>query len=130
LLAETDLRWVVVMDLDHHVGDGTQRIFVSQPEVSVINIVALEREQYLEHVHNILRLIRKAELLAVSIGFDTYERDLGGLLKTEDYRLLGSWLREASERLCQGRRFAILEGGYYLPDLGKNALAFCEGFAG
>ncbi|MFP3869873.1 MAG: histone deacetylase family protein [Syntrophobacteria bacterium] len=128
LLAETDLQWIVIMDLDHHVGDGTQRIFVSQPEVSVINIVALEREHYLEHAGNILRLIRKAELLAVSMGFDTYERDLGGLLKTEDYRFLGMWLREASERLCQGRRFAILEGGYYLPDLGKNVLAFCEGF--
>jgi acetoin utilization deacetylase AcuC-like enzyme len=37
-------------------------------------------------------------------------------------------LRQAAERLCQGRRFALLEGGYYLPDLGENALAFCEGF--
>jgi len=129
-LQEFDLRWVVVVDLDHHLGDGTQRIFVSQSRVKVLNIVSIEREDYLERVHNSLRAIRKAELLAVSMGFDTYERDLGGLLKTEDYTLLGSWLCEASERLCGGKRFALLEGGYYLPDLGKNVLAFCEGFEG
>ncbi|UCG14021.1 MAG: histone deacetylase family protein [Deltaproteobacteria bacterium] len=127
---ETDVRWVVIIDLDHHVGDGTQRIFVYDAKVSVVNITAVEREQYLEKAENVLRVIRKADLLAVSMGFDTYERDLGGLLKTEDYRLLGSWLRQTAERLCGGRRFALLEGGYYLPDLGRNVLAFCEGFSG
>jgi len=127
---EFDVRWVYIIDLDHHVGDGTQRIFAYDSEVSVKNIFALERDQYLEKVQHVLKVIRKADLLAVSIGFDTYEKDLGGLLKTEDYRLLGSWLRQASERLCKGRRFALLEGGYYLPDLGKNVLAFCEGFEG
>ncbi len=130
LIQESNVHWIVIVDLDHHVGDGTQRIFVSQSGVSVLNIMAVEREHYLEQVQNGLQLIRKAELLAVSMGFDTYERDLGGLLQTEDYRLLGSWLCQASERLCQGRRFALLEGGYYLPDLGKNVLAFCEGFSG
>jgi acetoin utilization deacetylase AcuC-like enzyme len=128
LLLEADLKWVVIVDLDHHVGDGTQRIFVSQSGLKVVNITAIERESYLEQVQNSLQVVRKAELLAVSMGFDTYERDLGGLLNTEDYRLLGSWLRQASERLCEGRRFALLEGGYYLPDLGTNVLAFCEGF--
>jgi len=130
LLREFNLRWVVVVDLDHHVGDGTERVFVSQSRVKVLNIMAIERQDYLERVQNSLRAIRKADLLAVSMGFDTYEKDLGGLLQTEDYRLLGSWLRQASERLCSGRRFALLEGGYYLPDLGKNVLAFCEGFSG
>jgi acetoin utilization deacetylase AcuC-like enzyme len=130
LLREFNLRWVVVVDLDHHVGDGTERVFVSQSRVKVLNIMAIERQDYLERVQNSLRAIRKADLLAVSMGFDTYEKDLGGLLQTEDYRLLGSWLHQASERLCSGRRFALLEGGYYLPDLGKNVLAFCEGFSG
>jgi acetoin utilization deacetylase AcuC-like enzyme len=127
---EADLHWVVIVDLDHHVGDGTQRIFASDSAIMVRNVQAVDREQYLEQVQSILQVIRKADLLAVSMGFDTYERDLGGLLKTEDYTLLGSWLRQASERLCQGHRFALLEGGYYLPDLGKNVLAFCEGFSG
>lgn len=128
LRQEADLRWVVIVDLDHHVADGTQRIFASDSGILVRNIEAVEREEYLERAQSILQVIRKTDLLAVSIGFDTYERDLGGLLKTEDYTLLGAWLRQASERLCDGRRFALLEGGYYLPDLGKNVLAFCEGF--
>ena len=127
---EFNVRWVSIIDLDHHVGDGTQRIFANDSEVSVMNVSAVERERYLEKVQDVLKVIRKADLLAVSMGFDTYERDLGGLLKTEDYMLLGSWLRQASERLCRGKRFALLEGGYYLPDLGKNVLAFCEGFEG
>ena len=127
---EFDVRWVYIIDLDHHVGDGTQRIFAYDSQVSVMNVSAVEREKYLERVQHVLKVIRKTDLLAVSMGFDTYEKDLGGLLKTEDYRLLGSWLRQASERLCNGRRFALLEGGYYLPDLGKNVLAFCEGFEG
>ena len=130
LRQEADLRWVVIVDLDHHVGDGTQRIFTSDSGILVRNVADVGREEYLEQVQSVLKVIRKAELLAVSMGFDTYERDLGGLLKTEDYSLLGSWLRQASERLCEGRRFALLEGGYYLPDLGRNVLAFCEGFSG
>lgn len=128
LRQEANLRWVVIVDLDHHVADGTQRIFASDSGVLVRNIKAVERQEYLEKVQGVLQVIRKAELLAVSMGFDTYERDLGGLLKTEDYTRLGSWLRKASERLCEGRRFALLEGGYYLPHLGENVLAFCEGF--
>lgn len=128
LLKERNLYWVVIIDLDHHVADGTRHIFASHFGVSVINVTATERRSYLSRVYNMLKLIRRADLLAVSMGFDTYERDVGGLLKTDDYRLIGTWLRQTSERLCRGRRFALLEGGYYLPDLGKNALAFCKGF--
>jgi acetoin utilization deacetylase AcuC-like enzyme len=129
LLQAGAVRWVAILDLDHHVGDGTQRVFLSHPRVTVKNVVAVDREDYLEQARNVLRVIRKADLLAVSMGFDTYERDLGGMLRTEDYRQLGIWMRQAAERLCAGRRFALLEGGYYLPDLGNNALAFCEGFS-
>jgi acetoin utilization deacetylase AcuC-like enzyme len=37
-------------------------------------------------------------------------------------------MKHFSEKVANHRRFAVLEGGYYLPDLGKNVLAFCEGF--
>jgi hypothetical protein len=37
--------------------------------------------------------------------------------------------QQAALARCQGRRFAILEGGYYLPDLGKNCFAFLKGLA-
>jgi acetoin utilization deacetylase AcuC-like enzyme len=70
------------------------------------------------------------DLLAVSVGFDTYINDWGGILHREDYHDIGKILRTGAQRLCQGNYFAVLEGGYYLPDLGMNVLAFCEGFAG
>ena len=68
------------------------------------------------------------DIIAVSAGFDSYEKDAGKKLKTIDFYLIGQLLRKFSRRLCSGRRFAILEGGYYLRDLGKNVLAFCQGF--
>ena len=76
-----------------------------------------------------LDAIRAADVIAVSAGFDAYLRDVGGKLDVEDFERLGTLVRAASLRLCGGRRFAVLEGGYYLPDLGANVEAFCRGFA-
>jgi len=63
-------------------------------------------------------------IVVVSLGFDTYHRDpIGDLaLTTEGYHAMGR--RVAS----LGRRLVILqEGGYYLPDLGANAVAWLRG---
>ena len=54
--------------------------------------------------------------------------DRGGKLQTDDYFAIGRLLQGYAIRLGHQRRFAVLEGGYYLPDLGKNVLAFCRGF--
>jgi acetoin utilization deacetylase AcuC-like enzyme len=35
-------------------------------------------------------------------------------------------IKEAAKS-CKGRRFALLEGGYYFADLGKNVKSFLEG---
>ena len=67
-------------------------------------------------------------MLAVSAGFDAYVHDRGGKLQTDDYFTIGRLLQAYAIRLGHQRRFAVLEGGYYLPDLGKNVLAFCRGF--
>jgi acetoin utilization deacetylase AcuC-like enzyme len=37
-------------------------------------------------------------------------------------------MKRYSEKLCNGRRYALLEGGYNHDVLGKNADAFCQGF--
>ena len=37
-------------------------------------------------------------------------------------------MKDYSEKLCNGRRFAALEGGYNHNVLGKNVNAFCQGF--
>ncbi len=119
----------LILDIDLHFGDGTDRIFADIPEVEVVNIEATNREQFLFQVKNTLQVSRQIDLIAVSAGFDTYVKDWGGLLQTKDYHQIGVWVREAAQRDCQGRRFAILEGGYYLPDLGQNCLAFLSGLA-
>jgi len=35
--------------------------------------------------------------------------------------------KEAAERVCKGKRFAVLEGGYNHDVLGRNVRAFLEG---
>lgn len=65
-------------------------------------------------------------MIAVSAGFDNHEDDWGGLLKTEDYKYMGSLVRAAAFR-NHGGCFGILEGGYNHSVLGKNVLAFIEG---
>jgi len=64
----------------------------------------------------------------VSAGFDRHVDDWGGELITEDYHTIGELTKAASARVCQGRRFAVLEGGYNHSVLGKNVKAFIEGF--
>ncbi len=119
----------LILDIDLHFGDGTDRIFDDTSEVEVVNIEANGREQFLFAVRTTLQVERQIDLIGVSAGFDTYVKDWGGLLQTEDYRQIGVWVREAAERCCRGRRFALLEGGYYLPDLGRNCLALLQGLA-
>jgi acetoin utilization deacetylase AcuC-like enzyme len=130
LLAKGTITSAVIIDIDLHDGDGTEAIFRDNPAVNVINVRAKTRTVFLEFLEQKLTSASETDLLAISAGFDTYVRDWGGILDTEDYRVIGSTIRTAAQRLCQSRCFAVLEGGYYLPDLGKNVLAFCEGLAG
>lgn len=117
----------LILDIDLHFGDGTDRFFSRIPEVEVINIESSRRDQFLFEVQNALKVSRTFDIIGVSAGFDTYVKDWGGILHTDDYQQIGTWVKKAALEGCRGRRFAILEGGYYLPDLGKNCLAFLNG---
>jgi acetoin utilization deacetylase AcuC-like enzyme len=130
LMANSTISSAVVIDIDLHDGDGTEAIFKDNPAVNVINVRAKTRTAFLEYLEQELGNFSEIDLLGISAGFDTYVRDWGGILDTEDYRVIGTTIRTAAHRLCQDRCFAVLEGGYYLPDLGKNVLAFCKGLAG
>lgn len=130
LMAKGAIGRTLVLDLDLHHGDGTENIFKNNQAVTVVNIHAKKRKAYLDSLEQELEKSAEIDLLAISAGFDTYVRDWGGVLETDDYRTIGAAIRTAALRLCQGRLFAVLEGGYYLPDLGRNVVAFCEGLAG
>lgn len=120
------IRQSFILDIDLHFGDGTVNYFKRIPEVSVLNISTQNREKFLEEVSSGLNDF-EFDIVGVSSGFDYYEKDWGGVLTTEDYQTIGELVKEAALDKCDGRRFALLEGGYYLPDLGKNVRAFLEG---
>ena len=130
LMAKGAIARTMVLDLDLHHGDGTENIFKNNQAVTVVNIHAKKRKAYLDSLEQELEKSAEIDLLAISVGFDTYVRDWGGVLETDDYRTIGAAIRAAALRLCQGRLFAVLEGGYYLPHLGRNVVAFSEGLAG
>jgi acetoin utilization deacetylase AcuC-like enzyme len=129
LRAEGSIQSALVLDIDQHTGDGTRNILGSWREAEVFNPFAEDSEEYIALVEERLGAASSADIVAVSAGFDAYQLDVGRKLDTADFGKLGALAKAASLRLCAGRRFAVLEGGYYLPDLGANVLAFCRGFA-
>ena len=72
--------------------------------------------------------LEKIDIFVASAGFDQGIDDWGHLLSPEDYTELGELMKIHSERLCKGRRYALLEGGYNHDVLGINCNAFCQGF--
>jgi acetoin utilization deacetylase AcuC-like enzyme len=68
------------------------------------------------------------DIFVASAGFDQGIDDWGNLLYPEDYTALGRLMKEYSDKLCKGRRYALLEGGYNHNIIGKNVDAFCRGF--
>lgn len=127
LKAEGKIQKVFILDFDLHFGDGNVNILGRKGYVEILNPTANDRKGYLQEVEEALNRT-KADLIAVSAGFDHHEEDWGGLLKTEDYRLMGRWVAETARR-NQGGCFALLEGGYNHEVLGKNVWAFIEGLS-
>jgi len=128
LRSEGKIKGAFILDFDAHTGDGTINVLSGCPEIKILNPFSGDREAYLVEIEEHLTRIDGIDIIAVCAGFDSYEKDMGKKLKTFDFYLIGRLLKKASKRLCNARRFAILEGGYYLEDLGKNVLAFCQGF--
>ncbi|MGI9134291.1 MAG: hypothetical protein ACR2I0_10180 [Rhodoferax sp.] len=122
------IRSALVVDFDLHTGDGTKDVLRGWPEAQVYNTYGDTAAQLLQNLAVYLQSAPQVDILAVSAGFDAYLHDLGGKLGTEDFFSIGRLLQGYAIGLGHQRRFAALEGGYYLPDLGKNALAFCRGF--
>ncbi len=143
---------VAVFDFDVHHGNGTEHILLNQPGIEFFSIhqhpaypgtgaqnvgrncfnypvpPGSLRATYLATLRQALDDLRifKPHLIAVSAGFDAYERDPvgGGPLKTEDFY----WLSQAFRALnipC----FSLLEGGYSR-DLPELILAYLKGVAG
>jgi len=131
LHAEGKINSAFVLDFDLHTGDGNINILTNRtdgPAVTILNPSAHFRLEYLQEVETFMQQLEAIDIVAASAGFDQGVNDWGGLLVAEDYTRLGNLMKTQSERLCQGRRYAVFEGGYYHPDLGKHVHAFCQGF--
>ena len=123
-------RDVLIVDFDMHHADGTQDIFQSESRVTIIDPEPAESGLYLANLARALEKIERADVIAVCAGFDLHRDDWGGMLETRDYHEIGRLIAGAADRLAGGHRFAVLEGGYSIRNLGLCALAFCEGFHG
>ena len=117
-----------VLDFDLHFGDGTVSIMAGTKYTTIHNPASPDRGEYLEEVAGGLAATR-ADVIAVSAGFDNHLQDWGGVLLTEDYETIGRLVRDTSRRLGSGC-FAVLEGGYNHRVLGESVRAFLRGLDG
>jgi acetoin utilization deacetylase AcuC-like enzyme len=128
-------RRILIIDIDLHYGDGTMSIFRGDHDIIIVNpgSVDINFDYLNQDVQGYLMQIKAAledneyDIIGVSAGFDTYVKDWGGLLETKDYEEIAKLIVIGSQK-CQGRRFAVLEGGYH-SDLALNIKSFIKGFA-
>ena len=113
----------LIVDFDLHFGDGTSNTFAGDASVVYYHMGSTPRD-----LDSFLSNAGSFDALAVSAGFDRGVADWGGTLSDTDYRQIGEVLKHFSNERSQGRRFAILEGGYNHTTLGASILSFLEGF--
>jgi len=131
LFAEQKIKSAFVLDFDLHFGDGTVNILTNRKDdlkVKILNPDSNSRKEYLKEVEEYMKNLKDIDIFTASAGFDQGIDDWGHLLHPEDYTELGRLMKEFSIKLCNGRRYAILEGGYNHNVIGKNLHAFCQGF--
>lgn len=128
LRKEGGIKSAFVLDIDAHTGDGNIDVLSEWKEATVLNPMADNNKDYIKLVEDRISATEYVDIVGVSAGFDAYKKDLGKKLTTFDFYLIGRLLKKMTRRMGHDHRFALLEGGYYLPDLGKNVLAFCQGF--
>ena len=140
---------IAIIDLDCHHGNGTQDIFLGKRDIIYVSLhqsplypgTGLRSQEncfnyplaanttpdsYLDVLKKALEGVVKfdSDLIAVSIGFDTYKLDpLTSLsLEKETYFKIGRILSDLKKPL-----FSILEGGYNTQDMPECISQFLEG---
>ena len=130
LYSEKKIESAFILDFDLHTGDGNINILQNRDDdfqVKILNPDGNNREFYMNEVENYMEELSEIDIFVASAGFDQGIDDWGHLLSPEDYFELGRLMKEYSEKLCYGRRYALLEGGYNHSALPKNVDSFCKG---
>ncbi len=139
----------LIIDIDGHHGDGTEAIFIGDPQVIFVSLHSYPNypgtglssiqncfnlplplhcgdEIYLKTLDEILKRIslKNIEQIAVSAGFDTFYLDpLASLgLTTECYFEIGKRIARLNIPT-----FSVLEGGYVVEHLGPNIHSYLQG---
>jgi acetoin utilization deacetylase AcuC-like enzyme len=130
LYSEKKIKSAFILDFDLHTGDGNINILQNRRDdfqVKILNPNGSNRESYMTEVENYMENLSEIDIFVASAGFDQGIDDWGHLLHPEDYFKLGKLMKEYSNKLCQGRRYALLEGGYNHSVLPNNVQSFCNG---
>ena len=120
-----------ILDFDLHTGDGNINILTFRNEnfrVKILNPESHDNASYLKEVKEYMEELEEIDIFVASAGFDQGIEDWGHLLYPKDYVELGNLMKMYSIKLCNGRRYALLEGGYNHDVLPNNVNAFCQGF--
>ena len=131
LYSEGKIKSAFVLDFDLHTGDGNINILTNRDDdfmVKIHNPNSSDRTGYMKEVKSYMQNLKNIDIFVASAGFDQGIEDWGHLLYPEDYFELGNLMKIYSEKLCNGRRYALLEGGYNHKVLPTNAASFCKGF--
>jgi len=131
LFSEGKIKSAFVLDFDLHTGDGNINILSFKEEnfrVKILNPDSSGRTSYIKEVQSYMEELDDIDIFVASAGFDQGIDDWGHLLYPEDYLELGELMKDYSVKLCEGRRYALLEGGYNHEVLPKNVNSFCQGF--
>jgi acetoin utilization deacetylase AcuC-like enzyme len=137
----------LILDLDGHHGNGTQEIFFGNPNVIYISLhkhplypgtglyseancynypLDYGEEKYIKTLKKALEKIdmKKIEVIAVSIGFDTFIGDIASLgLNEKSFEEIGKILSSLNKPI-----FFILEGGYIGENIGKGIITLLKHF--
>ena len=131
LFSEGKISSAFILDFDLHDGDGNINILSNRNDgfkVKILNPSSSGHINYIKEVEDYMQNLKGIDIFVASAGFDQGIEDWGNLLYPEDYYELGSLMKVYSEKLCEGRRYALLEGGYNHDVLPKNVDSFCKGF--
>ncbi|MFX1499005.1 MAG: histone deacetylase family protein [Promethearchaeota archaeon] len=130
LYSEAKIKSAFVLDFDLHTGDGNINILTNREDnfqVKILNPSSNSPTGYIKEVETYMDQLKDIDIFVASAGFDQGIDDWGHLLYPRDYTELGRLMKEYSEKLCKGRRYALLEGGYNHGVLPKNVESFCQG---
>ncbi len=131
LFSEGKIKSAFILDFDLHTGDGNINILTNRNDdfrVKILNPDSSGRTSYIKEVEDYMLNLKDIDIFVASAGFDQGIDDWGHLLYPEDYTELGRLMKKYSEKLCIGRRYALLEGGYNHSVLPRNIDSFCQGF--